>query len=74
MQHGHAVGEVAHQLHVVLDPDQRRRELVPRTQQVTREGRPGTAQKTIRATVAPAPYKKDNRRLDVSTLVPTVNG
>ena len=31
-------------------------------------GRPGTPQKTIRATVAPAPYKKDNRRLDVSQL------
>jgi vanillate/3-O-methylgallate O-demethylase len=33
-------------------------------------GRPGTPQKAIRATVAPAPYKKDNRRLDVSTLAP----
>jgi vanillate/3-O-methylgallate O-demethylase len=31
-------------------------------------GRPGTPQKTIRAMVAPAPYKKDNRRADVSRL------
>jgi vanillate/3-O-methylgallate O-demethylase len=31
-------------------------------------GRPGTPQKDIRATVAPAPYKKDNRRVDVSRL------
>jgi vanillate/3-O-methylgallate O-demethylase len=31
-------------------------------------GRPGTPQKHIRATVAPAPYKKDNRRVDVSRL------
>lgn len=31
-------------------------------------GRPGTPQKHIRATVAPAPYKRDNRRVDVSTL------
>jgi glycine cleavage system aminomethyltransferase T len=31
-------------------------------------GRPGTPQKQIRATVAPAPYKKDNRRLDVGQL------
>jgi vanillate/3-O-methylgallate O-demethylase len=29
-------------------------------------GEPGESQKEIRATVAPAPYKKDNRRLDVS--------
>jgi len=29
-------------------------------------GDPGEPQKEIRATVAPAPYKKDNRRLDVS--------
>jgi vanillate/3-O-methylgallate O-demethylase len=33
-------------------------------------GQPGAAQKQIRATVAPAPYKKDNRRLDVSQLAP----
>lgn len=31
-------------------------------------GRPGSPQKHIRATVAPAPYKRDNRRLDVSQL------
>ena len=31
-------------------------------------GRTGTPQKEIRATVALAPYKKDNRRLDVSKL------
>jgi len=31
-------------------------------------GRPGMPQKPIRATVAPAPYKRDNRRLDVSQL------
>jgi glycine cleavage system aminomethyltransferase T len=47
---------------------------VPGTEVGVVWGRPGMAQKTIRATVAPAPYKKDNRRLDVSTLVPTVNG
>lgn len=31
-------------------------------------GAPGAPQKTIRATVAPAPYKRDNRRVDVATL------
>jgi vanillate/3-O-methylgallate O-demethylase len=31
-------------------------------------GRPRTPQKTIRATVALAPYKKDNRRIDLSRL------
>jgi len=31
-------------------------------------GRPGMPQKHIRATVAPAPYKRDNRRADVSQL------
>jgi vanillate/3-O-methylgallate O-demethylase len=31
-------------------------------------GRPGTPQKEIRATVAPAPYKKDSRRADVSRV------
>jgi vanillate/3-O-methylgallate O-demethylase len=31
-------------------------------------GEPGTRQKLIRATVAPAPYKKDNRWVDLTTL------
>ena len=31
-------------------------------------GEPGEPQKEIRAKVAPAPYKKDNRRLDLATL------
>jgi glycine cleavage system aminomethyltransferase T len=31
-------------------------------------GRPGTNQKHIRATVARAPYKQDNRRIDLATL------
>jgi vanillate/3-O-methylgallate O-demethylase len=31
-------------------------------------GNPGEPQKEIRTTVAPAPYKKDNRRSDVSKL------
>ncbi len=31
-------------------------------------GRPGMPQKRIRATVAPAPYKRDNRRADVMQL------
>jgi vanillate/3-O-methylgallate O-demethylase len=31
-------------------------------------GRPGMPQKHIRATVAPAPYKRDNRRIDVNQL------
>ena len=31
-------------------------------------GRPGAPQKQIRATVAPAPYKRDNRRADVTRL------
>jgi vanillate/3-O-methylgallate O-demethylase len=31
-------------------------------------GRPGTPRKTVRATVAPAPYKKDNRKADLTTL------
>ncbi len=30
-------------------------------------GRPGQKQKTVRAVVAPAPYKRDNRRADVET-------
>lgn len=33
-------------------------------------GNPGSPQKEIRATVAPAPYKKDNRRADISALAP----
>ena len=31
-------------------------------------GSPGTRQKIIRATVAPAPYKKDTRKIDLTTL------
>jgi glycine cleavage system aminomethyltransferase T len=31
-------------------------------------GRPGFPQKHIRATVAPAPYKRDNRKIDLSAL------
>ena len=31
-------------------------------------GRPGSPQKLIRAVVAPAPYKRDNRRFDLSQL------
>ncbi|WP_394194491.1 hypothetical protein [Microbacterium foliorum] len=31
-------------------------------------GSPGSPQKAIRATVAPAPYKRDNRRVDVTAL------
>lgn len=31
-------------------------------------GRPGQPQKHIRATIAPAPYKRDNRRIDVNRL------
>ena len=31
-------------------------------------GNPGGPQKEIRATVAPAPYKQDNRRIDVTTI------
>jgi vanillate/3-O-methylgallate O-demethylase len=40
----------------------------PGTEVVIVWGNPGTPQKRIRATVAPAPYKKDNRRIDVTTL------
>jgi vanillate/3-O-methylgallate O-demethylase len=40
----------------------------PGTQVVVVWGTPGRPQKRIRATVAPAPYKRDNRRLDVATL------
>jgi vanillate/3-O-methylgallate O-demethylase len=42
----------------------------PGTEVTVLWGRPGAPQKAIRATVAPAPYKKDNRRLDVSQLAP----
>jgi vanillate/3-O-methylgallate O-demethylase len=42
----------------------------PGTEVTVLWGRPGTPQKAIRAIVAPAPYKKDNRRLDVSQLAP----
>jgi vanillate/3-O-methylgallate O-demethylase len=31
-------------------------------------GNPGERQITIRATVAPAPYKQDNRRVDLNSL------
>ncbi len=31
-------------------------------------GEPGESQKEIQATVAPAPYKKDNRRIDTTGL------
>jgi vanillate/3-O-methylgallate O-demethylase len=31
-------------------------------------GNPGTPQKEIRATVAPAPYKADNRRANLASL------
>jgi vanillate/3-O-methylgallate O-demethylase len=31
-------------------------------------GRPDRKQKTIRAEVAPVPYKRDNRRIDVTKL------
>jgi vanillate/3-O-methylgallate O-demethylase len=34
-------------------------------------GNPGAPQKHIKATVAPAPYKKDNRRADLRSLRPT---
>jgi len=40
----------------------------PGTKVVIVWGNPGTPQKQIRATVAPAPYKKDNRRIDVTKL------
>jgi vanillate/3-O-methylgallate O-demethylase len=48
----------------VLDVQQ----CAPGTEVTVVWGRPGTPQKAIRATVAPAPYKKDNRRADVSQL------
>ncbi len=40
----------------------------PDTDVVILWGSPGTPQKHIRARVAPAPYKEDNRRLDVAAL------
>ena len=40
----------------------------PGTEVVVVWGDPGESQKEIRATVAPAPYKKDNRRADVRKL------
>jgi len=43
---------------------------VPGTEVTVVWGRPGTPQKPIRATVAPAPYKRDNRRTNVGALRP----
>ena len=40
----------------------------PGTEVTVTWGRPSGPQRRIRATVAPAPYKKDNRRVDVSHL------
>ena len=40
----------------------------PGTEVVVVWGRPGTRQKNIRATVARAPYKQDNRRIDLASL------
>jgi vanillate/3-O-methylgallate O-demethylase len=40
----------------------------PGTQVTVVWGNPGEPQKQIRATVAPAPYKQDNRRADLSRL------
>ena len=40
----------------------------PGTEVVVIWGNPGTPQKEIRATVAPAPYKTDNRRADFASL------
>ena len=40
----------------------------PGTEVIIVWGTPGKVQKHIRAMVAPAPYKKDNRRIDVTTL------
>ena len=42
----------------------------PGTEVVIVWGNPGTPQKEIRGTVAQAPYKKDNRKIDVATLPP----
>ncbi len=40
----------------------------PGTEVIVVWGNPGRPQKEIRATVAKAPYKQDNRKIDVSTL------
>jgi glycine cleavage system aminomethyltransferase T len=40
----------------------------PGTQVVVLWGHAGDPQKAVRATVAPAPYKQDNRKVDVTTL------
>lgn len=40
----------------------------PGTEVVILWGEPGEPQKEIRATVAPAPYKRDNRRVDMHTV------
>lgn len=42
----------------------------PGTEVMVVWGHPGARQRKIRATVAPAPYKMDNRRVDVTTLPP----
>ena len=41
---------------------------VPGTEVTVIWGDPGTRQKDIRATVAPSPYKTDNRRADLSAM------
>ena len=41
---------------------------VPGTNVTVTWGRPSGPQRPVRATVAPAPYKKDNRRVDVTQL------
>jgi vanillate/3-O-methylgallate O-demethylase len=48
----------------VIDP----RWSEPGTEVMVLWGEPGEPQKEIRATVAPAPYKKDNRRVNVQNL------
>ncbi len=45
----------------------------PGTEVIVVWGDPGKPQKKIRATVAPAPYKKDNRRTDLTTLPSYLN-
>ncbi|NWL45092.1 glycine cleavage system protein T [Pseudomonas hunanensis] len=42
--------------------------MAPGTEVTVVWGHPGTRQKHIRARVAPSPYKKDNRRVDVTSL------
>ena len=44
----------------------------PGTQVTVIWGRPGMPQKPIRSRVAPAPYKRDNRRLDLSSIRPAM--